>query len=261
MQPALTAPRSLMPIETNTPSRRASLAIATTSGPGTSTLCSTIASNRSWLRIGAQSAVQTGNAGMQDSGKTISSAPCPAASRISDTAFSAVARRSRNTGAACAAATLTVGSELIVSLHVGRCPHDRPTRGRVEPPRGVARFRDTAQERPMPGRFLGAQGADDATIGDDGSPTGSTGTSSDTRPGRRSSTGPGSPIRKGCATMSSRRTGSTRRATSRGATTRRYVAGGTRPIACAPAPGSGRRCCACRGTGRRASTGATTRLG
>jgi hypothetical protein len=64
MQPALTALRSLMPIDTNTPSRRASFAIATTSGPGTSTLCSTIASNRSWLRIGAQSAAQTGNAGM-----------------------------------------------------------------------------------------------------------------------------------------------------------------------------------------------------
>src|SRR5579883_3605962 len=59
--------------------------------------------------MGACRIVHTGKAGMKDSGNATSSAPSSLALGTSWATLSMVASRSRKTGAACAAATFTLG--------------------------------------------------------------------------------------------------------------------------------------------------------
>src|SRR3569833_1132527 len=105
--PTLAGELSLIPIETQTPSAFASRRRAAISGPFGDTDCFAISANRSWFSVGAHRPDHTGKAGIKVSGNATSCAPPRAASCRIEIALAVVAVRSRKTGAAWTAATLT----------------------------------------------------------------------------------------------------------------------------------------------------------
>src|SRR3569623_2413235 len=105
--PTLAGELSLIPIEMQTLSVFASRRRAAISGTFGATDSFAMSANRSWFSVGAHNQDHTGNAGMKVSGKALSCAPPRAASRIIEMALAVVAVRSRKTGAAWTAATVT----------------------------------------------------------------------------------------------------------------------------------------------------------
>ena len=84
-------------------------------GPGTTTDCSSRRTCQAASSPGRTSSTQAGQAGRNASGNTTSRAPSTAASLIRPSAFSTLASRSRNTGAAWTAATLTSDAAMTTS--------------------------------------------------------------------------------------------------------------------------------------------------
>ncbi len=99
MHPTLFCVASLMPMETMIPLAFAVLLRRSTSLPGTVIDAAASLWKKSCPRIGAVTAAHTGNAGMNVSGKAMSCAPFPAASRMREQALSTVARVLKKFGA------------------------------------------------------------------------------------------------------------------------------------------------------------------
>src|SRR4029453_12967890 len=99
-----------------TPAARAAAPRRRVAGPGTTTDCSSSRRYQAASSPGRTSSTQAGQAGRNASGNTTSRAPSAAAFSISPSAFWRLPSRSRNTGAAWTAATLTLDSVMGFSL-------------------------------------------------------------------------------------------------------------------------------------------------
>src|SRR5215217_491725 len=99
-QPTLASVPSVKPTDTCTPCALAVMRILDSAGLSRRTACDASIMKKSCDRMGACTAVQTGNPEMKDSGKTIRLAPLRAASEIQSQAFSTVFAVFRKTGAA-----------------------------------------------------------------------------------------------------------------------------------------------------------------